>query len=404
MGICPAEKCTGCMACYNACAINAISIVQNEKGFYIPQIIEDRCVHCNKCKAACPELNPREGQQARQVLACWSKDATLRFESTSGGIFSGLATNILEQRGEVCGVVFDNDFTARHELVHSIDAMSTMRGSKYVQSRVGDVMGRCKQLLDNGKFVLFTGTPCQIAGLNNYLGRDYSNLLTVDIICHGVPSPLVFHTYLKYMEHVHQSKILQVQFRYKRPNWTVFSMRIVFENRSEYLADSFTDPYLVAFLKDYISRDCCHQCSYTTQQRQGDLTMADFWGYVSESRKMRNKEQGISLVLLNTEKGEQAFQKISKGYFSVEKSMSEAMAGNHCLSQPFAKHPDVDAFWKDFLNQCNFQDVLQKYLYPRKNNLYHQISCFIDNRSYLLPRCVRTYYDQLKQKYKVRQT
>lgn len=404
MKLCTAENCTGCMACYNICPVGAISISQDRKGFYVPEIHDAKCIHCNQCVSICPELRHSRGQPPQSVLACWARNDVLRQASTSGGIFSGLAAETFRRGGVVCGVCLDHNLVARHVIVENIEKLTPLRGSKYVQSDVGNVMNACKQHLEAEKQVFFTGTPCQVAGFKNFLGHGYENLLTADIICHGVPSPLVFDKYLRFIESTYLKKIMSVQFRYKKPGWTVFSMQIVFEDQSEYIADSMTDPYLIAFLKDYISRDCCARCRYAVDWRQGDLTIADFWGYVSDKWATRNTEKGISLVLQNTAKGIEALDAIAKNYIIVEKTMEEAKSGNQCLSRPYPPNKETEKFWRKFLSDEKFEDVLKEYLYPRKRSKWHEVSRFIDDKSYLIPNGLRVQYDKFKQQKKAKST
>ena len=400
--ICEENRCTGCMACYNSCPKQAIEIIQNERGFYRPQIIEEKCISCNRCRQVCPSLNPaglEQQEESPKTIACWTNDASLRSQSTSGGVFSGLALAVLRQGGKVFGAVFDENFAVKHAVAHTAEDLEAMRGSKYVQSSIGDTFQQCKKYLLDGVPVLFSGTPCQIAGLKNYLGKPYENLLAVDIICHGTPSPLVFQKYLAYMEQKTDSSVASVQFRYKRPSWTRYSMRLVFNNGVEYQKKANEDPYLVAFLNDYISQKVCHQCPYTTCQRQGDLTIADFWGYMSEKRKFRNTEKGISLVLVNNEKGENFLKKLD-GYTFLEKGLEEAKAGNQCLVKPIPQHKDTDAFWNDFLRDQDFSRVVSQYFYPRKPNIKHQISDKINDSMWLLPRGLQNQYKRVKKKLK----
>ena len=191
------EKCTGCMACYNACPFNAIEIIQNEKGFYEPHIIEEKCKKCKKCVITCPQNNLAEKKENKVVYAAWSNSEIEREESTSGGIFSEIAKKVLEEDGIVVGAIYDENFKVVHGILTNKEDLQKTRGSKYVQSYIGDSFKIVKKYLDEGRKVLFSGVACQIAGLKNFLNKKYNNLITVDVLCHGVPSPMIFEEYKK---------------------------------------------------------------------------------------------------------------------------------------------------------------------------------------------------------------
>ena len=386
------------MACYSACKAEAIRITADCKGFYIPEVNSELCINCGKCKRVCPSLKELDvTNYQQQAFACWHKDEKLRMMSTSGGVFTGLARYVLSKQGVVFGVRFDKDFRAVHAEAVNLEQLKYFRGSKYIQSYVGNVYKTVKQRLESNRIVLFTGTPCQNAGLRSYLGKAYDNLITVDFICHSVPSPLVFNDYLEYIRKTTDSDITGINFRYKKPSWTVYSMRIDFSSHKPYVANYFKDPFLIGFSKDYFSKDCCHQCKYTKLIRQSDITIADFWGYVSGDRKYRNNEKGISLVLTNSEKGSNIFSAISADYIVRQKSIQEAMK-NRCLYAPYKKNPLSDDFWKEYLEHRDFELVKNKYFYRRRGSLKHRLSRLIDDNSFLMPKRCRRFYEVLKDK------
>ena len=388
------------MACYSVCKVNAISVATDNRGFYIPNVNSELCISCGKCNTVCPSLKELNTSNClshfqQQTFACWHKDENLRMESTSGGVFSGLAGYVLSTQGVVFGVKFDENFRAVHAEADNLEQLKYFRGSKYVQSYVGDVYKTVKQRLENNISVLFTGTPCQNAGLRSFLGKEYDNLITVDFICHSVPSPLVFNDYIGYIRKTIDTDIVEINFRYKKPSWTVYSMKIDFSNHQSYIADYFTDPYLIGFSRDYLSRDCCHECKYTKLDRQSDITIADFWGYISDDRKYRNNEKGISLVLINSKKGNKIFSAISDAYVVRQKSIQEAMK-NKCLYTSYKKNPLSDDFWKEYLEHRDFEVVKNKYFYKRKGSLKHRLSRLIDDYSFLMPKRFRKFYERLK--------
>lgn len=381
------EKCTGCMACYNACPVGAIEIVQDEKGFYEPKIIKEKCIQCKKCKLVCPEVNSREKNDNPTVYAAWAKQKDIRENSTSGGIFSIIATKVLEADGVVFGAMFDENFKVVHSYVTEIEDLVKFRGSKYVQSFIGGSLKKVEAFLQEGKMVLFSGTACQIAGLLNYLQKDYENLITIDILCHGVPSPKIFKEYIQNINE-EKKKIKEIKFRYKKPSWTVFSMKIEYEDGKYYLRDTFKDPYLRGFLEDYITKEICTECQYTGEKRISDITLADFWGYISDQYKTRNNEKGISLILVNTEKGKKILELLKEKIVIRNKTIEEAVRSNQCLKEPFRKNKLYDEFWKEY-KENGYETASKKYFKPRKMTLKRKVSLFFNDKAYLIPKKLR---------------
>lgn len=379
------EKCTGCMACYNACPFNAIEIIQNEKGFYEPHIIEEKCKKCKKCVITCPQNNLAEKKENKVVYAAWSNSEREREESTSGGIFSEIAKKVLEEDGIVVGAIYDENFKVVHGILTNKEDLQKTRGSKYVQSYIGDSFKIVKKYLDEGRKVLFSGVACQIAGLKNFLNKKYNNLITVDVLCHGVPSPMIFEEYKKRHK---GHEIANIKFRYKKPSWTVFSMKIDYENGSSYSNTTYKDEYIRAFLEDYITNDVCCECKYTGKDRVSDITLADFWGYISESFKTRNTEKGISLVMVNTELGEEYFNKIKDRIIFVEKTFEEAAKGNQCLRQPFKKNKSYEEFWENYFAK-GYDNTFEKYIKEKNMPIKRKISLLFNDNAWMLPKGIR---------------
>lgn len=364
--LCEVEKCFGCMACYNICPVNAIMVVEDEEGFLRPKIKEDKCIRCKKCTSVCAAIKnvERENETFEQeTYACWNKDKDIRRNSTSGGLFTVMANNILNQDGVVFGASFDNEFNVVHSFADNIDDIVKFRGSKYVQSNIGTTYRKTRVFLDEGRQVLFTGTPCQIAGLYKFLGKEYYNLYTCDLICHGVPSPKVYKSYIGYMENKYKSKIKSVNFRYKEPGWMVFSMKIEFESGKVYVKSTLDDNYIRGFLRELFLRPSCHSCAYTNTDRKGDITIADFWGYESTNEKDIDDDKGISLAIINTENGKRMFEVCKNDLAYFKKDIDEAIRGNRCLSSCFPPSPKREEFWEDY-NSRPYKYVIKKYMYP----------------------------------------
>lgn len=363
--LCAEEICTGCLACVNACNFGAIRITQDDEGFVHPKIDNQICVSCGKCVRICPQLNElKYNVDEKLVYACWLRNNKTRKSSTSGGAFSALAETVLSQRGVVFGAGFDKNMKVVHQQISSVKELWKLRGSKYVQSDMGASYIQVSEQLKNNKTVLFSGTACQIDGLYSFLGHKYAGqLITIDLVCHGVPSPKIFRDYLDYMEHCYGSKTKHVYFRNKEPGWFVFGMKIEFQDGQIYKASTYDDPYIRGFLREYFLRPSCHNCRYAGTQRVADITLADFWGYQDSCRADRDDDKGISMVMLNSQNGLQLFNtaKSKLEYFS--RPVSEAVAGNPALSSCFPPSAKRAAFWEDY-RELDFKDIVDKYLYP----------------------------------------
>lgn len=308
------DDCCGCKACANVCPQNAITFLSDKYGFEYPSIDSGKCIECGKCIKACDFkksgndgvaiYKPLEGYAARHL----EKDVYAN--STSGGVFTALAQWVLERDGFVFGCVFDDDMKPVHVEADNIGKVASMRGSKYVQSDVGCIYKKVKERLDEGKWALFTGTPCQVAGLYSYLGnKDKEKLLAVDIVCHGVPSALVFRKYIDYLGDKYHKKVNKFQFRNKLHGWERPTVVVGFEDGSTKYWSNIRDLYYEAFNYSLLQRPSCFQCKYATSNRVGDITIGDFWGWQKANIQMSAKE-GVSCCLLNTEKAKDIFSQL----------------------------------------------------------------------------------------------
>ena len=291
----------------------------------------------------------------------------------------------MEEDGIVVGAIYDENFKVVHGILTNKEDLQKTRGSKYVQSYIGDSFKIVKKYLDEGRKVLFSGESCQIAGLKNFFNKKYNNLVTVDVLCHGVPSPMIFEEYKKRHK---GHEIANIKFRYKKPSWTVFSMKIDYEDGSSYSNTTYKDEYIRAFLEDYITNDVCCECKYTGKDRVSDITLADFWGYISESFKTRNTEKGISLVMVNTELGEEYFNKIKDRIIFVEKTFEEAAKGNQCLRQPFKKNKSYEEFWKNYFAK-GYDNTFEKYIKEKNMPIKRKISLLFNDNAWMLPKGIR---------------
>lgn len=361
------EHCTGCQACRVACPKNAITMQENEKGNIYPVIDEQLCVNCNKCARICPELTPVNLHDKQdKVLAIWVNQARERKYSTSGGASFIMAKTIIERGGYFCGAVYCNG-GAEHRICNSVDELYRFQGSKYVHSNVKDVYKEIEALLKDGKEVLFTGTPCQVAALRSFLRKEYNTLYCVDLVCHGVPNKKILGARIRHIEQTQGKKVVDIRFRDKQPDQHHTYMKYTFEDGSS-LSNSFTaDPYSRSFVLNYILRDNCYNCRYSRAERCSDITIADFWGYQPQKMKYHSYCAGTSLMIVNSEKGDQLFNEIAP-YCTIDssKNFDYAVKGNHNLQAPQIKPKDYDFFWQRYL-AGNTIEELQEEFYPAEN-------------------------------------
>ena len=360
--LCPREACTGCTACASSCPVGAISMVPDHEGFLRPKI-SGACVLCHKCESVCPGLHPPKTRPTPgQVYAVWHQDEAVRMKSSSGGVFSLLAGHTLAQGGAVFGCILENGHTARHVCARTPEELEAMRGSKYVQSDLGGCFAQARDLLEGGTPVLFSGTPCQIDGLRHYLGRDYDGLTTCDLVCHGVPSPAVFAACLKQLEQAQGDTAVSVRFKDKSHGWQHPWFTVDFAGGGRYTQDFNRTPYGRGFGMQLFLRPCCAGCMYTDPgRRPADFTLADFWGLDPKLALPVPRETGISMVLVNTEKGAAVFSALSPQLGQVERTLAEAEAGNPRLCSPLQANPKRAAFFAAF-RALPFPEVERRWL------------------------------------------
>lgn len=306
-------KCTGCHACYSICPHGCITMKPDRGGYLHPCIDRNLCVKCNLCSVVCPANSKTDFTGKEEKTEAWAfqhKDNDVLRDSSSGGAFSAIAEYVLRRSGKVYGAAFDADFRkVRHIGVEKIEDLYKIRGSKYVQSEIGNIFTEIKRSLKEGRYILFTGTPCQVAGLNEFLQCNYENLITVDILCHGVPSPRMWEKYVDYREKIDGENVVNLSFRDKRLGWRKYSVKFQYAN-GEYVKRATEDAYFKGFLRDVYLRMSCYSCKYKSLNRASDFTIGDFWGI--ESFQLEKDDKGISLILIHSDKGKKLFEEISK--------------------------------------------------------------------------------------------
>ncbi len=318
------KNCCGCKACEIICPKNCIEMTVDEEGFWYPIVDKEKCIDCGMCEKSCPILNKASRKKSfdAKVYGAYSNNESIRINSSSGGMFSELAASVLEKNGAVFGCTMNDDFSfAKHIKVEAVDDLPKLQGSKYLQSDTNITFEEVKNCLQNGQEVLYSGTPCQIAGLKSYLGKyskDY-NLMTVDIICHGVPSSNVWNCYKSALVKKFDSTVEKISFRNKSNGWQNYSLLCEFENKKEYKKFAGDDLYLRGFVADYYLRPSCYDCQFKGDNIKSDITLADFWGIDKVNPKF-NDDKGTSLVVIHSQKGQQIFDEIKDNekitYFS----------------------------------------------------------------------------------------
>lgn len=321
------SKCSGCSACYNICPKGCIEMKEDSEGFLYPVVDESLCVDCKKCVAVCPILKTYSGSSLGKAYACINKDEDIRMQSSSGGIFTLLAEHIIDRGGVVFGAAFDERFNVVHTEIKDKSELYRLRGSKYVQSTIGKSYQKVKKYLEEEKLVLFSGTPCQISGLNSYLGMKYVGLITVDIVCHGVPSPMVWRRYLEYRENFACASTRRTNFRHKKYGWNSFSVLLEYSNSTEYEQIFSKDLFMRGFLANLSLRLSCYNCHFKSVKRESDVTIADFWG-IEKVKPELFDNKGTSLVLINTQRGVKLFDYISDKMLFKEVNVTEALKYN----------------------------------------------------------------------------
>lgn len=286
-------KCCGCSACVQRCPKQCISLKEDKEGFLYPVVDKVNCIDCGLCEKVCPELHVTEERVPLNVYAVKHKNEEIRMKSSSGGVFTLLAEQIIDEGGVVFGARFDETWEVMHDYTETKEGLEAFRGSKYVQSRIGNTFQQAEFFLKQGRKVMFTGTPCQIAGLKRYLRKEYKNLLAVDFVCHGVPSPKVWRMYLK--EISRGENITEVNFRSKEVGWKKY--RVVVNGKDNLINEPFYENvFMQTFLRDYILRPSCHQCVCKAGRSGADITMGDFWGIETITLQF-DDDKGCGLVL-----------------------------------------------------------------------------------------------------------
>lgn len=302
------QKCCGCEACRQTCPMQCIKMSEDEEGFCYPEVKKTICIDCKQCEAVCPILHSTI-QNSVDVTSyvAYSCDEQTRLISSSGGLFSIFAKKILKENGVVFGAAFDDSFMVHHIVIEREEELSLLQGSKYLQSRIYDSYKNAECFLKDGRKVLFSGTSCQIAGLKQYLKVKWPNLLTIDVLCHGVPSPKVWKRYLVDQENEYGASVQRTFFRHKKYGWKTYALSLEFSNNKAYRRIFQQDAFMRMFLSNICLRPSCHSCQFKEFPRPSDITLGDCWGVERHSPEM-DDNKGTSVVIVNSNKGKEMFE------------------------------------------------------------------------------------------------
>lgn len=358
------EKCCGCGACEQKCPQKCISLKEDNEGFLYPMINQECCIKCNLCEKVCPILLDRKSKiQLSSTYAAINPIEKERAESSSGGLFIAFAKYVIKLNGVVFGARFDSDFNVIHDYTEEESELYLFMKSKYVQSKIGACYIKVSQFLKSGKLVLFIGTPCQIAGLHAFLKKDCGKLITVDIICHGVPSPGVWRKYIDEQKIIKENqigyKITDIQFREKKmTGWKRFSFMFKYENElieRQYFNDSLWGK---CFLSNLFLRPSCHICSFKSLSSESDITISDFWG-IKNIYPLLDDDKGVSALIVNTKKGHDFIEAIN--LIKYECTIDDIVMGNKALVEPWSPNKKRSRFFKDYSKTKSVVKLLKSY-------------------------------------------
>jgi coenzyme F420-reducing hydrogenase beta subunit len=356
------QDCCGCTACAQICPKHCIDLKVDDEGFCYPNVNQEECISCGLCDHACPILNKKEKTSNKEInptaFAAYALDADIRHNSSSGGIFTLLAEEILQRGGVVFGAAFDDKFNVRHISVETKEDLKKLRGSKYTQSNIEGAYKQVCDYLKEKRKILFVGTPCQVAGLKSFIKQDDENLFTVEILCHGVPSPKVWEMYLEQQQEIHGSYVTEINFRSKNHGWKGYDILIEFANGKIYECNHNKDSFMQVFLSDICLRPSCYNCRFKDLGRLSDITLGDCWGIFEKIPEM-NDDKGTSLILIHTNAGYKLFSSIQSFINYKETDCDFILPPDSASRVSVQAHHKRKLFLKK-MNQGNSFDTLVK--------------------------------------------
>lgn len=370
------QNCCGCNVCGDICPTKAINFLVDIEGFWYPKINLDNCINCDLCEKVCPNINilklkHNDYSEPKNAIAAINKNLKVRWESTSGGAFSAFADAIFESEGYVGGAVYDENFTVHHIITKRANDLDSLRSSKYLQSNAEGFYIAVRDVVKTGKNVMVCGTPCQMAGLRAFLGKDYDNLIVIDFICRGINSPKVYRKYLDSLEKRYKGKVIKIKAKNKELGWRSLTRKVTFDNGENYYGYLLDDDFRRGYHTNLFCRPSCYECKYKGFPRIADITLGDFWGIEKYDKNLDNNI-GTSMILLNSQKGEMFFEKEKHRFEFKELNLETTFNGNIALFKPL-DHPSIgrEKFFKD-LDSDSFDNIAKKY-FPLKVLQKHSI-------------------------------
>ena len=368
-------RCSGCTARANICPRGCIEMKADFEGFLYPVVHSEQCSECNLCRLVCPVAYPADVESGeRESFVIRAKNPDTIKKSTSGGFFTPLADFILELEGVVCAAAFDRDFKVIHRFLEASERdadpsiYDSFRGSKYVQSSLGGCYQEIKTLLLQERMVCFVGTPCQVNGLKKYLGREYGNLVTVDLVCHGTPSPRLWEKYLEYQSEKAGAQIQELSFRNKTYGYHSSTMRILFQNGRTYCGSARVDYMLKSFFQEIASRPICYQCPFKQLERCSDFTIYDCWHVSKLVPGIKDDDKGYTNLMIQSQKGRKIFDRLKERlvYFPVDTEKAVRLDGI-MVRNSAAAHPQRGEYYKE-LDQETLPEHIQRFISIRKRD------------------------------------
>lgn len=358
-------KCSGCTACQHSCPVKCIKMKEDFEGFIYPNVEKSKCIECGICEKICPILSDTKQVENHNIVtyALRTKNDNDLMESTSGGFTTPFAKWIFSQNGVVYAATYDDEFNVVHKEFDKYDEeFIVSRGSKYVQSHIGNSFVNIKTRLESGLLVAFIGTPCQVAGLMKFLRKSYENLITVDLVCHGTPSPKLWRKYLKYQKIKYSSDISKINFRKKTYGYHSGTMSIEFKNGKEYTGSARVDYMLKSFFKEISSRPACYECSFKSLERESDFTIYDCWHMGELVSNVKDDDKGYTNVIVRTDKAKMVLNSIKKFYHVYEVDTEKAIKLDGSMIRKSAiAHPQRDQYYID-LDNTTLPKHIDKYI------------------------------------------
>lgn len=369
------KECTSCTACSNICPKQCISFNKNKDCFNYPEIDKSKCIECSLCENICPVINKKQTNSKTRAYAVKNKNEKIRMESTSGGFFSLLADYVLENDGYAAGAAYDENFVVKHIIVNDRSELYRLRGAKYSQSELGNIFFSIEKLLEEGKMILFSGTPCQCEGLKAFLKKDYKNLITADLICHGVPSPEVWQKYIDYRSDKENDGIRpkKINMRCKDSGWSNYgySTEFVYENGKRTLVLNSRDLFMKAFVGNICLRESCSDCKAKGINRGTDFTLGDYWGIWNQYPEF-DDNRGTSAVFVHSDKGEELLNNLNGQLELIETDAENVYKENISFIESSKSHSDRNEFLEQ-VTADNFEELIKKY-FPVKESRTNMIT------------------------------